>query len=82
MHPAISLFLARARIADLHDQTRRDVLARTAGRRKHAMTIRHLTRDGQEPAGRLFAGLAASLEGDTSLTRALRRMPGGHRAVG
>ena len=29
------------------------------------MTIRHLTRDGQEPAGRLFAGLAASLEGDS-----------------
>ena len=32
MHPAISLFLARARIADLHDQTRRNVLARTASR--------------------------------------------------
>ena len=29
------------------------------------MTIRNLTRDGQEPAGRLFAGLAASLEGDS-----------------
>ena len=29
------------------------------------MTIRHLTRDGQEPGGPLFAGLAASLEGDS-----------------
>src|SRR6516162_3801744 len=35
-----------------------------AGRRRHAMTVRHLTRDAEEPAGRLFAGLAASLEGD------------------
>ena len=32
VHPAISLFLARARIADLHDQARRKVLARTASR--------------------------------------------------
>jgi hypothetical protein len=27
------------------------------------MTVRHLTRDAEEPAGRLFAGLAGSLEG-------------------
>jgi hypothetical protein len=43
MHPAISLFLARARIADLHDQTRRDVLARTAsrGRRREIVNEGH-----------------------------------------
>jgi hypothetical protein len=29
MHPAISLFLARARITDLHEQARRDVRARS-----------------------------------------------------
>ena len=32
MHPAISLFLARARIADMHDRARRNVLAHTASR--------------------------------------------------
>jgi hypothetical protein len=32
MHPSISLFMARARIAELHGQTRRDALANAARR--------------------------------------------------
>ena len=40
MHPAISLFLARARIADLHDQTRRGALARTASRGRRGATVK------------------------------------------
>ncbi len=34
MHPAISLFMARARIAGLHGQARRDALADAAARRR------------------------------------------------
>ena len=44
MHPDISLFLARARIADLHDQTRRDALAHTARRARR----REITSEGHE----------------------------------
>ena len=47
MHPDISLFLARARIADLHDQTRRDALAHTA-RRARRVRRREITSEGHE----------------------------------
>jgi len=40
VHPAISLFLARARIADMHDQTRRGALARTASRGRRGATVK------------------------------------------
>ena len=36
MHPAISMYMARARIADLHGRARRDALAGAARRRRGA----------------------------------------------
>ena len=38
MHPTVSHYLARARIADLRHQAQRDTLARAARRARHART--------------------------------------------
>jgi hypothetical protein len=41
MHPAIHDDLAKARIADLHRQARRDALARTASKARRAPAHQH-----------------------------------------